>query len=186
MTESALRLILLYFVVPVWLAAGVADWLCHRASRIERTTGTKESVLHSLMLAEVGLPLLAALFLQINALLIAAMLVLFVAHEFTALWDVSCSTYSDREVTPIEQHVHSFLELMPLLALVCVIALHWGQFLALFGAGPDTARFDIAWKQPPLAPAWLAGALAAIAVFGVAPYVEELVRCIRASGTRRA
>jgi hypothetical protein len=28
-------LILMYFVLPLWLVAGFADWLCHRASHIE-------------------------------------------------------------------------------------------------------------------------------------------------------
>lgn len=43
----------------VWLVAGFADWLCHRASHIESTTGAKESLIHLLMFAEVGVPLLA-------------------------------------------------------------------------------------------------------------------------------
>ena len=34
-------LILMYFVLPIWLLAGFADWLCHRASHIESTTGAR-------------------------------------------------------------------------------------------------------------------------------------------------
>ena len=68
-------LILMYFVLPLWLVAGFADWLCHRASHIETTTGAKESLIHLLMFTEVGIPLLAAMFLDINALIIAGMLV---------------------------------------------------------------------------------------------------------------
>jgi hypothetical protein len=45
-------LILMYFVLPVWLLAGFADWLCHRASHIETTTGPKESLIRLLMFAE--------------------------------------------------------------------------------------------------------------------------------------
>jgi hypothetical protein len=58
---------LLYFVLPLWLAAGLADYLCHRASHIEKTSGYKESLLHLLMFAEIAVPLLAALFFEINA-----------------------------------------------------------------------------------------------------------------------
>jgi len=47
--------VLLYFLVPLWLVAGVADWFCHCASHIESTTGVKESLLHLLMFAEVGI-----------------------------------------------------------------------------------------------------------------------------------
>ena len=85
-------IILMYFILPLWLVAGFADWLCHRASHIETTTGAKESLLHLLMFAEIGLPLLAAMFLDINGLIIAFMIVMFFVHEATALWDVSYAT----------------------------------------------------------------------------------------------
>ena len=81
-------LILMYFVLAVWLAAGFADWLCRRASHIESTTGAKEFAIHLLMFAEVGVPLLAAMFLEINALIIAIMIIAFLVHEATAMWDV--------------------------------------------------------------------------------------------------
>src|SRR3954451_9165067 len=102
-------LLLLYFVLPLWLAAGFADYLCHRATHIESTSGAKESLLHLLQLVEVGVPLLAALFFEIDALVILLMLVAFAAHQATALWDTSYAVMA-REVPPIEQHVHSFLE----------------------------------------------------------------------------
>jgi hypothetical protein len=34
--------VLMYFVLPVWLAAGFADYLCHRASNIATTSGPKK------------------------------------------------------------------------------------------------------------------------------------------------
>src|SRR5216110_2925027 len=61
------RLVLQYFVIPIWMAAGLADWLCHRASDIEHTGGVLESLLHLLMLAEVGVPTLGALFLEVTS-----------------------------------------------------------------------------------------------------------------------
>ena len=36
--------------VPVRLAASLADWACHRYSRIEHTAGVKESLIHLLLL----------------------------------------------------------------------------------------------------------------------------------------
>src|SRR4051794_2904818 len=126
--SGAAEAILLYFVLPLWLLAGLADYLCHRASRIELTSGYKESLLHLLMLAEVAIPLLAAIFFEINALVIAAMIVAFVLHQLTALWDTTFAGQK-RRISPIEQHVHSFLELMPLTAILVVIILHWSQFL---------------------------------------------------------
>ncbi|TPM22175.1 diguanylate cyclase [Mesorhizobium sp. B2-3-6] len=173
-------LILMYFLLPVWLAAGFADWLCHRASHIESTTGAKESLIHLLMFAEVGIPLLAAMFVDVNALIILIMIVTFFVHEATAMWDVSYATTA-RTVTPIEQHVHSFLEMIPLMGLVSVISLHWGQFLALFGAGTETARFELVWKSQQLPVTYIACVMAVILIFELLPYLEELVRGLRAN-----
>lgn len=173
-------LILMYFLLPVWLIAGFADWLCHRASHIESTTGAKESLIHLLMFVEVGIPLLAAMFLDVNALVIAIMIVAFFIHEATAMWDVHYATTA-RTVTPVEQHVHSFLEMIPLMGLVSVLTLHWGQFLALFGAGQETARFDLAWKPQQLPVTYIACVMAAILLFELLPYVEEFIRGLLAN-----
>jgi hypothetical protein len=86
---SPILAILLYFVMPLWLAAGFADWLCHRRSHIESTTGAKESIMHLIMFAEVGVGLLAGLLLEVNAGVIALIIAVFLLHELTALWDVS-------------------------------------------------------------------------------------------------
>jgi uncharacterized membrane protein len=82
------------------LAAGFADYLCHRAAHIETTSGVKESLLHIAQFAEVAVPILAALFLEINALIIALMIVCFLLHQATAMWDLSYA-YGSREVRPI-------------------------------------------------------------------------------------
>jgi len=112
-TAEVLRNLLMYFVLPLWLAAGFADYLCHRAAHIERTSGWKESLLHLLQFGEMALPILAALFLEINAGVVLLMIVCLLLHEATAYWDVSYAT-STRKVAPVEQHVHSFLEILPL------------------------------------------------------------------------
>ncbi len=179
-------LILLYFIMPLWLLVGFADWLCHRAARIESTAGASESLLHLLMFAEVGAALLAGLFLQINAGVIAFMIAAFLAHEATALWDVSYAV-KRREVSPIEQHMHSFLELLPLLAIVCVASAHWGQLLALLSLGPEPAGLTFRLKPAPqqLPLAYLISLFIGIALFEVVPYVEELIRCLR-SGRQAA
>lgn len=173
-------LILMYFILPVWLLAGCADWLCHRASHIETTTGAKESMLHLLMFAEIGVPLLAAIFLQINAGIIALMIAAFFVHEATALWDVSYAVTA-RNVTPIEQHIHSFLEMIPLMAILFIVSLHWGQFQALFGFGSETARFDLNWKEEPLPATYVITIMAVILTFELIPYIEEFFRGLRAN-----
>ena len=183
MEQDPTLLVLMYFVVPVWLMAGFADWLCHRATNIAITSGAKESVLHLLLFAEVAGPFLAALLLDINALVLAFMIVMFFVHEATTLWDLSYAV-NLREITPIEQHVHSYLEMMPLMGVLLVSARHWPQFLALFGFGDEAPRFDIALKAPPLPLAYIISALVAALLFAVLPYTEELWRGLRANNGR--
>ena len=173
-------LILLYFILPVWLAAGFADWLCHRAAHIETTSGAKESMLHLLMFAEIGVPLLAAIFLEINAGIIALMIVAFFLHEATFFWDLSYAV-TMREVSPIEQHVHSFLEMIPLMAILFVVSLHWGQFQALFGFGSEAPRFGLAWKEEPLPAGYVLSIMTVILLFEIIPYIEEFFRGLRAN-----
>ena len=89
MDSGAAQAVLMYFILPVWLTAGFADYLCHRASSIESTSGWKESLLHLLQFGEMAVPTLMAIFLEINSLIIAIMIVCLIAHEATAIWDVS-------------------------------------------------------------------------------------------------
>jgi hypothetical protein len=181
-TDQVLRDLLMYFVLPVWLAAGFADYLCHRASHIESTSGWKESLLHLLQFSQMALPILAALFFEITSGIILLMIACLVLHQATAMWDVHYAN-GKREVKPIEQHVHSVLEMMPLTGLLLVIALHWQQFIALFGFAP--ARFDLTLKPEPLPLAYIATILGLTLLFEVLPYLEELLRSLRHSRASR-
>ena len=49
------------------MAAGLADWWCHRRSDIEHTAGTTESAIHAAMMVESGVPALLGLFCEIDA-----------------------------------------------------------------------------------------------------------------------
>jgi hypothetical protein len=175
----AAQIILMYFVLPLWIATGLADWLCHRVSKIERTSGPQETVFHLLGLGELGIAVLCALFLEINALTFAVMLGAFALHAVTVWLDVRYAT-STREILPIEQTVHTYLEGLPLLGLGIIVLLHWNQFLALFGLGPEAADFALRWKAQPLPAAYLLSVIAAVLVFNVVPFVEELIRGLRA------
>ena len=96
------------------------------------------------------------------------MLVTFLIHEATALWDVGYATTA-RTVTPIEQHVRSFLEMIPMIAIVCVVSIHWSQFSALFGVGEEMPRFDLNWKPEPLPSAYIVAVLSIILLFESCP-----------------
>jgi hypothetical protein len=180
---TLLRHYLLFFILPLWMAAGLADYLLHKRTNIEENAGTKESVLHAVQLGEAGVPVLLALLLEINALVILVMVIAFVLHEVTALWDVSYAT-ARRYVSPFEQHVHSFMEVLPLMALSFVTIMYWNQFIALVGLGPEPPRFELRPKADPLSTGYLVTLFLCMLLFVVLPYAEELWRCLRASRSR--
>lgn len=169
---------LLFVVLPLWVAAGFADWLCHRFSRIELTTGPRETAIHLLMLGEAAIPVLLALFFEITGLVLLAMFIFWLLHEATSYWDVSYAA-RHRQVTPIEQRVHDYLAVVPFLAMSLVFVLHWPQVLALIGLGSEPADLSLRWKEPPLPISYVAGFLGAITLFEVLPFLEELWRGLR-------
>jgi hypothetical protein len=179
------RNFLMGFVLPLWLAAGVADWICHRATNIETTSGAKESLMHLLMLSEAAVPVLAGMFLEITSPVLALMIASFLLHDMTALWDVSYAV-TLREVTPIEQHVHSYLEMVPLMAVAFVCVLHWPRVLALFRIGGRKPDWSLRLKRRPLSWRYIATMLSAMVTLEWGPYLEELARDLTARPRRQA
>jgi len=178
-TAKATERYLLYFTVPLWVIAGTLDYLHHRRTKIETTSGPTESAIHALMMTEAGIPMVLGLLLEINAGVILLMIAAFFLHAATAVWDVAYAV-ERRKVTPGEQHVHSFLEVLPFCAVSFVICIHWNQFASLLGMGNEKASFRLKKKQPGLPKGYIAGFLGAVAING-AVYGEELLRCLRAN-----
>jgi hypothetical protein len=176
--EDATRRALQYFVLPVWATAGLADWWCHRRTDIEHTAGPTESAIHALMMAEGGLPILLGLFFEVNAGVLAATYGTLAAHEATAMWDVA---YADgrREITPTEQHVHGFLERVPMMAVAFLTVLHWDQARAVFGRSEE-ADWTLRRKRRRLSLRYRVTILGIAGGMGALPYAEELARCVRA------
>ena len=174
----AAAIVLMFGVVPIWIAAGLADYLCHRHSRIAFTSGPGESALHLLQLALVGLPVVMTLFLEVNAGLLALWIACLLLHHAVAYWDVRFAN-STRTVGPVEQMVHSFLELTPLMAFALLAILFWPQMQALAGAGGEKAQWVFALKRQMLPPAYVAAVLAAAMLLDAVPYLEELLRGLR-------
>jgi hypothetical protein len=183
--DEATRRMLLYAVLPLWMGAGLADWWMHRRTDIEHTAGSRESAIHALMMTEAGLPTMLGLFFEPDAGVLAAATASLAAHEATAVWDVTYAE-SRRKVTPAEQHVHSLLEVVPLMATASLAALHWDQALAMVGRGPAKADFRLRPKAKPLSSKTRISILAAVTVFAGLPYLEELVRCLRVSRSLRS
>ncbi|MFI7411929.1 diguanylate cyclase [Streptomyces sp. NPDC049627] len=177
---------LLYGLLPSWFVPGLADWWMHRRTRIEETAGTRESLIHALMMTEVGIPIALTLRYEVNPLLLSVQLGATAAHEATALWDVRTAVDSDREVKPVEQHIHSFLESLPFGGLAALMCLHADQVKSLVRGGrgdPDAWR--LVPRRRPLSRGYLAGIAAAIGTCVLLPYGEELLRCVRTAGRDR-
>lgn len=173
---SAASWILVLVVLPLWITAGLADYFCHRATSIETTSGTPESILHLVQFASVGLPVTAALFLRINAGYFLFAFVFLVLHHIVAAVDLFYAN-PKRRIAPREQMVHSFLEIMPLTAYLLLGVLHWPQLMALLGKGPEAAIFTPSIE--PLSAGLIVVVLGAAFFLNFLPYLEELWRCSR-------
>ncbi|HEY0538793.1 MAG TPA: diguanylate cyclase [Actinoallomurus sp.] len=181
--EAATRRLLIGGVMPLWLGAGLADWYRHRQTHIETTAGPRESAIHLLMMTETGIPVTLGLFFEVNAGVLLTSFGALGLHSATAYWDQAYAEQR-RRVTPIEQHLHSLLEVVPLMATGFLTALHWDQARALVGNNQHKRRFALRFKRrDPLPTPTKIGLLAALAVFGALPYGEELWRCWRAKHT---
>lgn len=180
--SSSPYLLLGFFVLPLWIAAGFADYLCHRAAAISKNSGTPESVVHLVQFSLIGLPVILALLVRANAgfFLLAGLCIVF--HHLVAYVDVR---YADatRSVRPTEQMVHSFLEVLPITAYLLLAAAEWAQFSSLLGLGKEQPVF--APKLRLISIPYAITAISAALLFNLLPYLEELVRCLRSGPNKR-
>ncbi len=172
------RSYLLYFIIPFWLTVGFGDYLCHRQTYIERTSGLRESLVHLLMFAEITVPVTVGLHFEITSLVIVIMLIAFVIHEVTALYDIYYAQ-SRRAIWLIEQHLHSYLAVIPFMVTSFVLCLHWSDFTALFGIGDAPADFGLRWRQQPFSVQYHVTISTMALGLLVLPYLEEAWRCFR-------
>ncbi|MGE4063461.1 MAG: hypothetical protein AB7E79_08835 [Rhodospirillaceae bacterium] len=183
MDTGLVNTFLLLVLLPAWLVAGLIDWWCHRISRIEDTVGPKESILHLVLSAQAAVAIVPALFLEINAAIIALMIVMFVAHELSTNLDVHMAVPA-RAFTTLEVRTHNFLTAIPLAGLLLVMATHTDQSAALFGLGDSSADFSLRWKDPALPAGYVIAWFGASFLFNIAPFTEELLRSLRRARER--
>ncbi|MFD5394196.1 diguanylate cyclase [Streptomyces sp. NPDC127097] len=181
--EDTSRRFLMYGVMPLWFVPSVADWVMHRRTRIEETSGVRESAVHALMMAEAGVPVAMGLLARVNPLVLTVMGGAALAHGATALWDVSLAT-TEREVRPMEQHIHSFLEVLPLTALAFLACLHADQVRGALRGGRGADDWKLLPKESPLPVRYLAGIGLGLTVCVALPYAEEMTRCLKAARRR--
>jgi hypothetical protein len=177
--ESVTVRYLMYVLLPAWFVPGIADYVMHRRTRIERTSGLGESAIHALMMAEISVPLMLTLLCEVNPLLLGISTAAAGVHEATAIWDVRAAVDGGREVRPAEQHIHSFLESLPFMAMSALLCLHWDQVAGAWRGKPGPAAWRLRLRRKRLPAVYLAGVLAGVTGLIAAPYAEELWRCAR-------
>jgi hypothetical protein len=182
--EQAILGLILFGLLPLWMVAGFVDYLCHRASGIEFTTGVKECVLHIVMGFQVGIPVYLALICEVNVLITLLCLATLVAHEAVAIWDVRLAT-PVRRISTWETHAHAYLLTIPFYTFALVALRNWQVFV-------DTMTLDwsgqlaFVMRDAPIGPKGYMGYYFAV-VFGLGllPYGNELYRCIKVRNAAR-
>lgn len=99
----------------VWLSAGTFDFWLHRASSIESTSGLRESRLHLAQIAILGLATILWLSFRSSPALFGILLALVLLHAVAGYWDTRVA-YPKRAIRPLEQHIHSILDIAPWIA----------------------------------------------------------------------
>ena len=178
LAARAMQAYLLYVLTPLWTIPGFGDYLCHRRAKIESTSGTQESITHSLMMTLVAVPALQALLFETNALTLAFGAGALILHELVVIWDVGYAA-PRRQVSVTEQHFHSFLEVLPFATFSFLLCLRADQALAILGLTDEKPDFALRFKAEPPPWAYITGLLALITLSIGIPYAEELLRCIR-------
>ena len=166
--RNSLSAFLIWGLYPAWLLAGAGDYLCHRTTTIERTSGATESWLHLAQFACLGIAFACAVLLQISAAVFLVVGALVLAHSVLAYIDVR---YTDgrRRILPIEQSVHGFMEVLPLVAVALLGVRHWQEISA--GATTFALHPTVDLERMLL--------LSSFAVLAGLPVLEELLRTLR-------
>lgn len=165
-------------VLPAWLVSGLADYACHARTDIAHTSGAHESALHLLQTAEIGLPMLAFLFFDVDAPVLLFLLAGVLLHTLTSWRDVRYAA-SRRPILPSEQYVHSFLNVLPWVALALVVVLHWPVVEGLVDPA-IASQWTLRLRTPAFDGRIVIAILVASALFGLMPGLLEFLRTLAA------
>lgn len=176
-TADLLINLLMYLFLPLWGLAGFADWCCHRATKIEATSGIKESLMHCAMGIQIAIPILLCLLFQVNVLVLLICFAAFFLHEWVAHMDVQYAL-PRREISIWEMHAHSFLATLPLYMLSLIVVVTWPVGLKVLSFDWQGQLSLVRIEEAHGSESYLPGYLLFMCVFCVFPYLEEFIRCL--------
>lgn len=162
----------------LWLVAGLGDFLCHRRTDLPHTSGVAESASHLIQLALLALAIVIGLAFEMGRAIALLLCVLVIVHAAVGYWDTRVAFKRRRVVAPLEQHIHSVLDMAPWISLAWVLVTTWP---AAAGDG-----WGLALRRPALPLAlWLAVLLPA-GVLSVVPALLEFNAAWKARHEPRA
>lgn len=154
-----------------WLVAGFLDFAQHRRTDLPHTSGLRESTMHAVQLGLLGAGVLAWLAFAPGLGLLLSLALLALVHAVAGYVD-TLAAFGRRTITPLEQHLHSVLDMAPWIALGTVVLAQGGDARAAGWA----LRLAPAW--PGL---WLALLLPPL-LLCVLPWLHEFRAALRARG----
>ena len=170
--EMPTELWLAYCAYLVWLVAGLGDFIRHWHTDLPHTSGTAESAAHLVQLGLLGVAIVLGLAFEMGPAIALAMLGLVVAHAAVGYLDTRIAFSRRRVVSPAEQHIHSVLDMAPIVGLAWLLASTWPAAVA--------AGWPLQLRQPVLPVSlWLA-VLVPATVLCVVPALLEFRAAWRA------
>jgi hypothetical protein len=149
----------------LWLTAGLGDFLCHRRTDLPHTSGIAESATHLIQLALLGAAVVLGLTFRMGPFVGLQMLALVLAHAAVGYLDTRVAFKRGRVLLPVEQHIHSVLDMAPIIGFAWLVISTWPA--AIGGEWPLQAR------RPALPVTVWAAALIPPALLCVAPALAE-------------
>ncbi len=177
-TNQLLINLILYGLLPLWGITGLIDWYCHRATHIETTSGLKESLIHSAMGIQLGIPILITILFYVNVSVLLICIAAWLMHEFIAHWDVHYSA-PKRHISIWEVHVHNYMATVPLYLLMLIVVMNWEMFMNLVTLNWEGHMQLQRMEKAHGSPTYINWYLAFMGVTCVLPYIEENFRCFR-------
>lgn len=155
----------------LWLLAGTCDFILHRRSAIDVTSGLRESSLHLVQIGLLGTGTLLWLLFPPTPALWFVLLAIVCIHALAGYWDTRVA-FPVRTIIPLEQHVHSILDIAPWVALG---VLGW----PLLSAAPAPLDDSVGLRLGAAAAStWLFALIPAL-LLTVLPALLEFRRCWR-------
>lgn len=121
---------LIYGAYLVWLVAGLGDFVMHWRTDLRLTSGVAESAAHLAQLALLGTGIVLGLAFEVGPAMAVLLAVIVAMHACVGYLDSRIAFGTRRTLFPVEQHLHSILDMAPIIALGLLLALTWPAAVA--------------------------------------------------------